>query len=72
VSNQDLKADAHQTVAEALNRLGQNPTAGQVVAELSFGFWVGLIGQRRYIQGLTRFAVLEIALHTMNQFLIEV
>ena len=44
-----LKEDAREVIADAiadLNQQGHAYTSGAIAAELSFGFWVGLLGPR--------------------------
>lgn len=46
-----LKADALENITKAIKSLGRNTapeqvSAGAIIAQLSFGFWVGLLGPR--------------------------
>ncbi|WP_292899920.1 MULTISPECIES: hypothetical protein [unclassified Nitratireductor] len=40
-----LQQDAHMAIQDAIAKLG-NPKQGDIVAELKFSFWVGLLAQR--------------------------
>lgn len=42
-----LDRDAVDNIARAIGALGRHPvTSGRIIAELNFGFWVGLLGPR--------------------------